>query len=110
MDEILQANIFFFIASVATVIFLILISFILFHVIKIVKSIRSIVDKIEAGSEVLASDVSALRSKIANGGSFITKFISLFINNSGIFGGRERRRRKSSSSRKEKVRDVEEEE
>ena len=110
MNEILQANIFFFIASVAAVVFLILISFILFHVIKIVKSIRSIVDKIEAGSEVLASDVSNLRSKIVDGGGFITKFISLFLSNSGIFGGQGRTRRKSSSSRKAKVRDVEEEE
>lgn len=110
MNEILQANIFFFIASVATVIFLILISFILFHIIKIVKSIRSIVDKIEAGSEVLADDVSKLRSQIVNGGGFITKFISLFINNSGIFGGQERARRKRSSSKKGKTRDVDEEE
>jgi hypothetical protein len=108
MNEILQANIFFFIASVATVVFMILISVILYHVIKIVKSVRTIVDKIEAGSEVLASDVANLRSQIINGGGFVTKFITLFINNSGIFGGQERGRRKSSSTKRSKAREDEE--
>jgi hypothetical protein len=109
MNEILQANIFFFIASVATVVFLILISVILYHVIKIVRSIRSIVEKIEVGSEVLADDVSNLRSQIINGGGFITRFITLFIN-SGVIGGQERSKRKSSSQTKRaKVKEVDEE-
>ena len=106
MDEILHANIFFFIASVATVVFLILISVILYHVIKIIKSVRSIVEKVEAGSEVLASDVSNLRSQIINGGGFITKFITLFIN-SGVIGGQERVRRKSSSVKKKRTEESE---
>ena len=97
MNEILHANIFFFIASLATVVFLILISIILFHAIKIIKSVRSIVEKIEAGSEVLASDVSNLRAQIVNGGGFITRFITLFM--SSNFGGGERPKRKSSSKK-----------
>ena len=108
MNEILHANIFFFIASVATVVFLILISVILYHAIKIIKSVRSIVEKVEAGSEVLASDVANLRSQIINGGGFVTKFITLFMNNSGIFGGQERGRRKSSSTKRSKTRESEE--
>jgi hypothetical protein len=59
---------------------------------------------------VLADDVSNLRSQIINGGGFITKFITLFINNSGIFGGQERARRKRSSSKKGKRERVDEEE
>lgn len=108
MDEILQANIFFFIASIASVVFMILLSVILYHVIKIVKSVRAILDKVEAGSEVLAEDVSNLRSQIISGGSFVTKFITLFINNLGIFGGQESGRRKSSSTKRKKVRESEE--
>lgn len=100
MNEILQADIFFFIASVATVVFLILISVILYHIIKIVKSIRIIINKVEAGSEVLANDVSNLRSQIINGGGFVTRFITFFINNSGVFGGQGYERRKKSSSKK----------
>ncbi|KXJ98077.1 MAG: hypothetical protein UZ19_OD1000796 [Parcubacteria bacterium OLB19] len=108
MNEILHANIFFFIASVATVVFLILISVILYHAIKIIKSVRSIVEKVEAGSEVLAGDVANLRSQIINGGGFVTKFITLFMNNSGIFGGQERGRRKSSSTKRSKTKESEE--
>lgn len=108
MDEILQANIFFFIASIASVVFMILLSVILYHVIKIVKSVRAILDKVEAGSEVLAEDVSNLRSQIISGGSFVTRFITLLINNLGIFGGQESGRRRSSSTKRKKVRESEE--
>ncbi|MCD5381629.1 MAG: hypothetical protein LR008_03585 [Candidatus Pacebacteria bacterium] len=74
MNEILHANIFFIIASAATVIFCILISFILFHVLKIMKSLRSIVERIEAGSEVIAEDVAQLREHITSGGMFSRAF------------------------------------
>jgi len=70
MNEILHANIFFLIASIATVIFCILTCIILYHVLKIVKSIRSIIEKIEAGSEVIANDVAHVRELIASGGMF----------------------------------------
>lgn len=70
MNEILHANIFFIIASVATVIFCILISFILYHVMKIVKSIRSIIERIEEGSEVIAEDMMHVRALVSSGGIF----------------------------------------
>ena len=87
---------------------MILLSVILYHVIKIVKSVRAILDKVEAGSEVLAEDVSNLRSQIISGGSFVTRFITLLINNLGIFGGQESGRRRSSSTKRKKVRESEE--
>ncbi|MCA9362308.1 hypothetical protein KC906_02950 [Candidatus Kaiserbacteria bacterium] len=68
MNEVLHANIFFVIASIATVVFCILLSFILFHVLKIVRSLRSIVERIEAGSEVIAKDVAQVRELVASGG------------------------------------------
>jgi len=74
MNEILHANIFFIIASIATVIFCILISIILYHVMKIVKSIRSIIQRIETGSEVIAQDVAHVRELIASGGMFSRAF------------------------------------
>jgi hypothetical protein len=68
MNEILHANIFFVIASIASVIFCILTSIILYHVMKIMRSIRSIIERIEAGSEVIAEDFAHVRELIAGGG------------------------------------------
>jgi hypothetical protein len=77
MNEILHANIFFIIASVATIIFCILTCIILYYVIKIVQSIRAILKRIEAGSEIVAQDVAYVRELIASGGvlSKIFQFI-----------------------------------
>ncbi len=109
MNEILHANIFFVIASIGTVVFLVLISIILFHVIKIIKSVRRIIEKIEAGTEVLASDVSNFRSQIINGG-FLSRFLGLFIDYAGRFGSQEKPKRKNSAqSKKNKSRDDEDE-
>jgi uncharacterized protein YacL len=66
MNEILHANIFFIIASIATVIFCILTCIILYHVIKIVRSLRSIIERIESASEVVAEDVAHVRALIAS--------------------------------------------
>ena len=74
MNEILHANIFFVIASIATVIFCILLSVILYHVMKIMRSIRSIIERIEAGSEVIANDVANVREMIAGGGMLARAF------------------------------------
>lgn len=62
MTEVLQANIFFYIASAATILFTIFICVLLYHIIRIVKAIRRIVARVDAGSEVLASDIEELRS------------------------------------------------
>lgn len=81
MNEILQANIFFLIASIATICFCILISIILYQVIKIMQTIRAILNRVEEGSEVIAEDLSNLRSVIMDGG-LVSRLIGLF------FGGR----------------------
>jgi len=68
MNEILHANIFFLIASIATIIFCIFICFILYYVLKIVRSIRIIIERIEAGSEMVANDVAHIRALVTGGG------------------------------------------
>ncbi len=77
MSEVLHANIFFFIASVATVVFCILVCIALYHVIKILRSIRAIIERIEAGSEVIAEDLATVRSFVANGG-MVSRIFGLF--------------------------------
>lgn len=78
MNEILHANIFFIIASIATVVFCIMTCVILFHLIKIVRTLRSIIERVELASEVVAEDVSQVRDFIANGSmlSRIFNFVS----------------------------------
>lgn len=81
MNEILQANIFFLIASIATICFCVLISIILYQLIKIMQVIRAILTRVEEGSEVIAEDLTNLRSAIMDGG-IVSRLIGLF------FGGR----------------------
>jgi len=68
MNEILHANVFFVIASIATVIFSIIVSLVLYHVLKMVKSLRRIVERVEAASEQVADDVAHARDLLYNGG------------------------------------------
>ena len=88
MNEILHANIFFIIASVATVLFCILVAIALFHVIKILKLIRSIVERVESASELIAEDAVHVREFVKNGGLF-TKILSYIM---GAQFGRKKRR------------------
>lgn len=97
MSELLQANIFFLIASLATVVFCILVSFILYQVFKIMQSIRAIISRIENQSEQIASDIDAVRTSIHQ--SF---FVSTFLD---FLTGQKKR-----SKRKSPVNDYQEEE
>lgn len=78
MTEVLHANIFFVITSVAVVIFTVLLCVLVYHVIKIVRSVRRIVERIEAGSEVIAEDAVELRKFFAEG-SLWSHIFSLFM-------------------------------
>jgi hypothetical protein len=94
MNEVLHANIFFFIASIATLVFCIFVCLILFHVYKITRSIRKIIERIEEGSENIAEDVASVRSFMRSG---VGRLL-------GFFGGVPR-----SSSRKRKSTQADEE-
>lgn len=89
MNEILHANIFFVITSIAVVLFTLLVCYAVFQVIKILKSIRRIVDRIEAGSEMIAEDVEQFRSYVMEG-SLVSQLIGFFM---GTRATKARRRR-----------------
>jgi hypothetical protein len=80
MTEILQANLFFFITSIAVITFTLLLCFALYQVIKILKSIRRIVDRIEEGSEMIAEDVENFRLFVTEG-SLVSQLIGFFMGN-----------------------------
>ena len=68
MNDILHANIFFVIASVATVVFCIVLTLVLYQLYKTVASARRVVERIEAASEQVADDLEHARELLYNGG------------------------------------------
>jgi len=82
MTEILHANIFFFIASVATVVFCILVTMVLYQVFKIMQSIRAIMLRIEMKSEQIADDIDSMRSFVRRG-SIVGTLFNMFAGGSG---------------------------
>ncbi len=65
MSEVLQANVFFFITGIAVIVFTAVLCVALYHLIKILKSVRKIIDRIEAGSEIIAEDMAHFRAYFA---------------------------------------------
>jgi len=92
MSEVLQANIFFFIASVAIIIFCLIGCAIMYQIYKIIRSIRRIVERIEIGSATLAEDVAEVRATLAASGGFIGSILSSLF---GMKMSSSRRRRTS---------------
>lgn len=74
MSDVLQADIFFFIATAATVVFLLLVAVILFQIYKVVRIIRRVLERVEAASDVVAEDAAHIRELIASGGFFASLF------------------------------------
>ena len=91
MSEVLKMDIFFVIASIATVFFSILLCVALYQVIKILKIIRRVLERVEAGSEVIAEDVATIRSYVVNGG-VLSRIMSFVIGLATTQPTRRRRR------------------
>ncbi len=89
MSEVLQANIFFYIASVATVVFCIVVTLILFQIFKILKVFRSILERIDSASETMSEDVAHVRKLVATGG-LVSTIMGL------VFGAKKKKRTKST--------------
>ena len=72
MSEILHANIFFYIASFATIVFFLLGALILFQVYKIIRIIRSLLERVESVSESAADNIAYVRQLVASRGLLAT--------------------------------------
>lgn len=77
MGEILQTNLFFFITGSAVIIITVFLSIVLYHLIKVVRSVRRIIERIEAGSEVLADDFDHVRTVVTGTGSMLMHLLGL---------------------------------
>ena len=74
MDEVLHANIFFFITGIAVIVFTLLLSVALYHLIKILKTVRRIADRVEEGTMTIADDIEQLRTYVVEE-SFLARFL-----------------------------------
>jgi len=77
MTDILQANIFFFIASLGTVIFIVLLSVVLFQVIVILKKVQIVIDRVERESQNLSNDIAAARAFVAEKSLMMSPLLAL---------------------------------
>lgn len=80
MDDVLHANIFFFITSVAVVALAIMWVVILWYVIAILREVRVIVARVRKASEDLEGDFQALRASVKASGERVRSFGSVFTN------------------------------
>ncbi len=79
MNDILQANIFFFISSISTVVIAILIGIILFYIARIMRDISNVVHKINNASADLERDFQDLRREIKNEGTKVRSIIDVAL-------------------------------
>lgn len=93
MSEVLQANIFFFITSVAVIVVTVLLIAVLVYVLLIVRNVKDITDRLREGSELIASDIAALRERLQKTGIKLQSIGSFFWDK--IFSRRGRGARKS---------------
>ena len=81
MSEILHANIFFFISSIATIVFAIMGCIVLYHVIRILKSLRNLLENVAGASEMIAEDITTVRNFVFKGG-MISHLMRLVVGSS----------------------------
>ena len=62
MNEVLHANIFFFITGISVIIVTVFFCVGLFHVIKALKAVRRILNRVEEGTEAIAEEISNART------------------------------------------------
>lgn len=68
MNEVLHANVFFFITSVAVVVLSVIFIILLYHVLQALRSVRKILARIEKGTEVVSEDLQNIRMHFKKGG------------------------------------------
>ena len=80
MSDILHANIFFFITSVAVVALAIMWVIILWYVIAILREVKVIVARVRKASEDIEHDFQALRASVKASGERVRSFGGIFTN------------------------------
>ncbi len=90
METLTNADVFFIISSIGTMLFMVLMGVILYQIIKILRLVRTILERVEAGSERLAEDLDHLRAVVAHGG-IISRLVNFFLSTLSKSQSRSRR-------------------
>lgn len=85
MDELLHANIFFFITSIAVIVVTVFLVVLLHHLIQIARDAREITNMVKEESTEIAEDLEELRDTIKKEGFRLWHFFAFLV-------GRRRRR------------------
>jgi Skp family chaperone for outer membrane proteins len=80
MEQILKANIFFFITSVAVMVLSVIAAVFLIYIIRILRDVKDISGRIRSESAMLAEDIAALRANVRNKGMKLRHIIGLIQN------------------------------
>lgn len=84
MNTLIQADIFFFISSIATIIFTVLISIAIYYLIQILKNVRNATDTLQEKIETTSENLEAMRRKISESLIFNLIFTKKSNNKKGL--------------------------
>jgi len=79
MADVLHADIFFFISSIATVILSILLAIALYYAIRILHDVRNVTEKIRKASDDLEHDFDQLRESVKGEGVRVKTIVELVL-------------------------------
>ncbi len=103
MSEILHANIFFFITSVAVVAVTIMVIIVLWYVIAILREVRVITTRVRRASETLERDIDFLRGEVKSAGTRAAQFVQTVLSFATSLAGT---RNKPSTTRKRQTKET----
>ncbi|PIR87150.1 MAG: hypothetical protein COU11_01900 [Candidatus Harrisonbacteria bacterium CG10_big_fil_rev_8_21_14_0_10_49_15] len=97
MNEILQANIFFFITAVSVVLLTIVLVILLWYVLGIAKNVRKISRRVQEEVDMVADDLDAARANIKDEGK---KILSVWKVLANFFSKPEEQPKRKSTAKK----------
>ena len=78
MDDVLKADIFFFITAIAILVFSVFLAIAFFYAIRILRDIKHISSMAKKESDIISEELSDLREHIKKGGTKVKYFLSFF--------------------------------
>lgn len=91
MDDILKADIFFFITTIATLVLSVFLAVVFFYTIRILRDVKHISSVAKKESDIITTELSELRENIKSKGTKVKYFLSFFEK---IFGGNKKQKPK----------------
>ena len=100
MNDILHANIFFFITSVAVLAVTFMLIIVLWYVIAILREVRRVAKKVRTASESIEQDIAYVRGEVKSHTEKITSFLGAALG--GFFAGAQTKKKRPSPRRRSK--------